>query len=329
MSENTKYIINPHLNVIRISSNELLIKHSMNSVYSKIIEDEGCSGMLSKIFDFFSKENEIEDFFNISQDIFSKKEELQSFIEQCIDSNLLVDSKSDTLLNYLKIHYENVDERTSEITIGIIGFGKLGHALIEKLISLHFNKFVIANDKKITENKFDEFIENRFSYKTEDLRELIKKSDFIVCGQDFLRSNLFHRINSICIEEIKSWTIAFVDGSECNIGPVIIPNETSCYNEYEIQTEASLPISNRRDASIYKEYMEKAEGNLSLPTYYDITASLLATETFKFLKTGKSNLLNASMKMDFETMEIDYINILKLPRCPACENHSGFKNMFL
>ena len=73
MNKNTKYIINPHLRVIRISSNELLIKHSMNSVYSKIIEDEGCSGMLSKIFDFFSKENEIDEFFNLSQDIFSKK----------------------------------------------------------------------------------------------------------------------------------------------------------------------------------------------------------------------------------------------------------------
>lgn len=56
---------------------------------------------------------------------------------------------------------------------------------------------------------------------------------------------------------------------------------------------------------------------------------MLATEIFKFLKTGKSNLLNASIKIDFETMEIDYINILKLPRCPACESHSGFKNMFL
>jgi hypothetical protein len=299
MNKNTKYIINPHLRVIRISSNELLIKHSMNSVYSKIIEDEGCSGMLSKIFDFFSKENEIDEFFNLSQDIFSKKKELQSFIEQCIASNLLVDSKSDTLLNYLKILYDGVDECTSEITIGIIGFGKLGCTLIEKLISLHFNKFVIANDNEIIENKFNEFINSRFSYKTEDLRELVKKSDFIVCSQDFLRSNLYHRINSICIEEIKSWTMAFVDGSECNIGPVFIPKETSCYNEYEIQTEASLPISNRRDASIYKEYMKKTEGNLSLPTYYDITASMLATEIFKFLKTGKSNLLNASIKIDF------------------------------
>lgn len=332
MSEKTKYIINPHLKIIRISANELLIKHSMNSIYSKVIEDESGSGMLSTILDFFSKENEIENFFNVSSEIALSKQELQKFIEQCIENDILIDSKSDTLLNYLKLHYEYVNGQHSESIIGIIGFGMLGHALIENLIPLKFRKFLVANDTEVSEKDTNIISEKRYSYKLQDLKEIVQKSDFILCSQDFLRSNLFHKINNICIEEEKPWTIAFIDGSECNIGPIFIPNETSCYNEYEIQTEASLPISNRRDASIYKEYMgktEKTSSNLSLPTYYNIVAAMLATEIFKFLETGQSNLLNSSIKIDFETMEIDYINILKLPRCPACENHSGFKNMFL
>lgn len=352
-----KYMINPYLKFIQINSNEVLIKHSGKSIYSKLLEDESKKGIIGKVFAGFRTNISINEF--ITQEKIENsddKKEVAEFVKYCIDNNIIIKSNEDPVYSYYRLIMDKKVENIGDLVIGILGVGILGSRVLKNLSTLGVSKFIILDDR-IVENdtielKFFEYdslqkkqkyvelvaqnskavIESFDNYELNTIEEMVEKCDFLICAQDTLKSMLFHRVNLVCIEKNKPWAIAYIDGSECCAGPIFIPGETCCYNEFEIQNDAALPDAMRRDYSIYREYIdEKKNGDnfLILPPYADILSGMLSTEIFKFLSDCKTSLLNACIKMDFEIMDFDLVTILRLPRCPACEKHDGFKNMFL
>jgi len=352
-----KLILNPHLKFIQINSNEILIKHSGKSIYSKLLEDEGKKGIISKVFDNFRKPLSINEYFVLEKiEIKDDREEIIDFIKYCENNNIIIKSDSDPIFAYYKLLIGKTEKNINDLVIGIIGGGILGSRIIKNLSALGVEKFIVLDDriienenieskffeyKKICKNQkytelarenFEEVVECFDDYNSDNLEKTVIKCDFLICAQDFLKSTIFHRLNLICIEKNKPWVMAYIDGSECCAGPIFVPGETCCFNEFEIQNDAAFPATIRKDYSLYREYLDDNKNKdsfLILPPYSDILSGILSTEIFKFLISSKSVLINSCIKLELENMDFDLVTILRLPRCPACEKHDGFKNMFL
>ena len=104
------------------------------------------------------------------------------------------------------------------------------------------------------------------------------------------------------------------------IGPIYVPGDTACYNEFEIQNEAC--IARQDDYHVYKDSLaptdEPRVTDPVLPPFLAIASGWATAAALPFMTGGKSFLLERAVHVDFERAEIDYQDVLRLPRCPAC-----------
>jgi len=163
-----------------------------------------------------------------------------------------------------------------------------------------------------------------------NLKNLFEQSDFIIVNSECYSSTLFHKANKLAIETGKPWISVYSDGSLAVIGPIYVPGETLCYNEFEIQVEAC--IKHRDEYILYKDYMEeKGIGtyHFVIPPILNIISSYAAIFTTKFLLTRYSALNERAIFIQFEDLSIDYQNVFRLPRCPACGDKVAYKHSFV
>jgi bacteriocin biosynthesis cyclodehydratase domain-containing protein len=124
----------------------------------------------------------------------------------------------------------------------------------------------------------------------------------------------------------------YTDGSEALVGPLYVPGETCCYNEFEIQHEATL-VGMKDNYLLYKEALSEGRldgSHLALPPYLNAAAALAATGVLRFLLSGKSFLVGRCTRLDFERMSVDYEEVMRLPRCPACSpRRPGHRHLFM
>lgn len=347
-------LVNPYIRVIPINSNEVLIKHSGQSGYSKLFEDENKSGLMGKVFKFFKKPATINNFLSL-YDI-EEPDDVIGFIQECKTEHIILKKTDDILNSYYKLLFNYKIDELADLTIGIVGLGILGSRVLSMLTNLGLQNFILIDDREVQNSKIEEkylhyrevplgkkyvkiakdeysnVLEIYDAFSTEYIEAFVKESDFIIYSQDMLRSNLLHKLNSACIEHNRVWLLSYIDGSECYAGPIFIPGSTACFNEVEIQLDASYPTYARNDYSLYREYVDDIASEdliLTLPHYADTLSGIVCNEVFKYLNSSNTSLSNSVVKIDMENMEFDYINILKYPRCPACKKNSGFKNMFL
>lgn len=121
----------------------------------------------------------------------------------------------------------------------------------------------------------------------------------------------------------------FIDGSQAVIGPIYIPGETLCYNEFEIQIESTIKYID--EYLLYREYLEK-ETSFSpiIPPILDIVSGYSMMFITSFFVKRTSPVLERAVFINFEDMSVDYQNVLKLPRCPVCSaTRPSYKHSFV
>jgi bacteriocin biosynthesis cyclodehydratase domain-containing protein len=129
-----------------------------------------------------------------------------------------------------------------------------------------------------------------------------------------------HLVNRYALRERKPWLLATIDGNFGMVGPLFLPVETACYNDYRTLAFAATP--NRGMARKHREHLLAHRGTGSffagLPAYAEIVAGHTALAAVHFLLRGSCFVLGRIMMIDFDHMQIDVEDILKLPRCPVC-----------
>jgi bacteriocin biosynthesis cyclodehydratase domain-containing protein len=154
----------------------------------------------------------------------------------------------------------------------------------------------------------------------EGLEELVTEADLVVLALEQPDLRIAHLVNRFAIRERKPWLMATIDGNLGMVGPLFIPVETACYNDYNVLFFAGT--QNRPMARRYREhrFRQRDTGTFftGLPSYAEIVASHLSLAAVHFLLRGSCFALGRVMVIDFDHMHIDVEDVLKLPRCPVC-----------
>ena len=357
------FVLNPSLKFVFCGEDEILVLHGMRSQFNQTIRDEGRTHLLGRVLRRLTSPASLQD---LQEQKVIREEELED-VEELLatlsSQGFISPADESPVVSYLNAVVGG-NQAFDNICIGIVGAGYLGSRVAEELAKIGVGQMQILDDRRV-ENVVVDQTQFNFSptyieagrpyleclrshlsslgydrlkaieepYHNQDaLESLFIASDFIVVSSEVFSSHLFHTVDLAALSAEKPWMSAFMDGSESCIGPIYVPGETCCYNEFEIQSEATLSIQSS-EYYAYKEEMNKNglySHQFAFPPYASIAAGFVAGTAWSFLLSGKSSLIGRCFRINFEKPYIDYEEILKLPRSPvSVDMRNGYKHMFL
>jgi bacteriocin biosynthesis cyclodehydratase domain-containing protein len=149
-------------------------------------------------------------------------------------------------------------------------------------------------------------------------------ADFLVVTLERPSLSLTHMVNRSCLKRSKPWLLLTIDGSLATVGPLFVPPDTACYNDYRTLTEAATP--NPEMTRRYVQHLLQRSPSsffVGLPAYADIVSGFGALAAVHFLVRGTSFALSRVLVVDVDRMVIDVEDVLRLPRCPVCSTKAA------
>ena len=140
----------------------------------------------------------------------------------------------------------------------------------------------------------------------------------IVLTDDYLQPDLAE-FNEQATQDKQSWLPAKVIGEMIWIGPLIVPDETACWECMATRIRINRPV----EAFISRQRKGK-EGTTkrvtsALQATEKLGANLLATEITKWVVGGEITALNGRlMTLNTLTMETEFHDVTRRPQCPVC-----------
>ena len=358
-----RFVLNPSLKFIFCGENEILVLHGMRSKFNQTIRDEGRTHLLGRVLRRLASPASLQDL--QEQKVIGEEEleDAEELLTALSSQGFLSPANENPIASYLNAVIGG-DKALDNICIGIVGAGYLGSRVAEELAKIEVGQMQVLDDRRIERVAVDKAQFNlspthiekgrpyvecleahlldigfdrlgvlKESYNNQDALEiLLDSSNFIVATSEVFSSHFFHTLDLAALSAEKPWMSAFMDGSQACIGPIYVPGETCCYNEFEIQSEATLSIQ-RSEYYTYKEEMSKSglySHQFAFPPYASIAAGFVAGAASSFLLSGKSSLIGRCFRINFEKPYVDYEEILKLPRSPtSVDVRNGYRQIFL
>ena len=358
-----RFTLNSSLKFIFCGEDEILVLHGMRSKFNQTIRDEGRTHLLGRVLRRLESPVSLQDL--CEQKVIGEEEleDAQELLTTLADQGILSPASENPIASYLNTIIGGKQD-LDNICIGIVGAGYLGSRVAEEFAKIGVGQIQILDDRRIEnvaidqalfnlspaciekERPYVECLESHLSalgcdrlkaikepcHNQDALENLFGAANFVVATSEVFSSHLFHAIDIAALSVEKPWISAFMDGSESCIGPIYVPRETCCYNEFEIQSEATLSIK-PSEYYTYKEEMSKNglySHQFVFPPYASITAGFAVGAVSSFLLSGKSSLIGRCFRINLEKPYVDYEEILKLPRSPASvDMRNGYRHMFL
>lgn len=356
-----KLIVNPYLSIVQCSSNEILVKHGGRSRFSHVIRDEGRTRLIGKVLRHLRSPASLADLQQQGMLADTEIDDAAALIEYLAGERILVTPDDYLPYVYLSMQHGRSVDHLKTRTIGLMGSGHLGSRIARQLSLLQVRGIVLLDDRcagpsdRIFFNLGPESVEPGMTYveitqralendgyaRTQciegsfndqrALGELFERSDVVIAALEWFSPQALHAANQAALAIRKPWMSLYIDGSEAILGPIYVPGETLCYNEFEIQHEASMSM--RDDYLLYKEGLIEsayATDRIVLPPYLSMAEGWAMSALLPFLISGRSFAIGRCMRIDFERISVDYEDVLKLPRCPACKpQQPGYIHTFL
>jgi len=152
------------------------------------------------------------------------------------------------------------------------------------------------------------------------VEETIEGSSLVILALEQPDLHRAHTINRACVRSETPWLHVVVDGNLGVVGPQFLSPDTACYNDFRSLTNAATPSSAM--ARRYRKQVRESPKTsffVGLPAFADVVAGHASIAAVRFLLCGTSPLVGRVMTIDFDGMNIDMEDVLKLPRCPVCE----------
>ena len=358
-----RFVLNPSLKFIFCGEDEILVLHGVRSKFNQTIRDEGRTHLLGRVLRSLTFPTTLQD---LQKQKMIREEEFKDaadLVEALASQGFLVRANESPIVSYLNAVVGG-NLSLDEICIGIVGSGYFGTRVAEEFAKIGVGRMKILDDRRIQNKTIDQaqfnlspphikegrpYVECLAAHLSDlgyDHLEKIKKpyhnqdaletlfdaSNFVIATAEVFSSHLFHTVDLTALSTEKPWMSAFMDGSEACIGPIYVPGETCCYNEFEIQSEATLSIQ-PSEYHTYKEEMSKHglySHQFVFPPYTSIAAGFVVSAVSSFLLSDKSYLIGRCFRINFEKPYVDYEEILKLPRSPvSVDMRNGYRQIFL
>lgn len=361
------FVVNPHLSVIHCSDDEILIKHGSRSLFSETIADDRRTKLLGRVLANMRTPatlRRLREAGVLDENALPAATELVEHLE---GKGILVDPEAELTRLYLDSilgRGSAVSAELSRYTVGFVGAGPLGARIASDILALRPGGMTVVDSRSIDNAEAARIylglapakvasgdllqaalvtqlkatggadgvrLEGRDSLAGDALDTLFSDVDFVIAAWECYAPTLFHSLNEAAIRHGVPWLLTYCDGSEAIVGPSYVPGETACYYEFETQVEASTAF--REDYLLYKEHLADAgiDGTyFVLPPYLQIAAGFSALSASQFLARGQAMTVGRSIRIDFERLSVDYQDVLRLPRCPACgTDRAPYRQLFL
>lgn len=357
-----KYMVNPHLRIVYVSDDEVMVKHSARSPTSRSIRDEGGTKILGTILRALPHPKSVAELLSAGLVAEEKQNDLLELISYLESEQVLVEQGRDIIDIYLR-SILNGNKPLHDQRVAVVGNGPLGSRIAEQLVLLGVGNLELMDDRTVLNQEVDAryfclppcLVSNGSAYaenlskhlstlgrvevgvtlassrNKDALRRICSSVNCVVFASEHPGSVAFHVMNEVALELGTPWLAVTLDGSEATIGPMFIPGQSACFNEYEIQVEASC-WGVKDEFLTYREAMARGDlgaEHLSLPSYSAIAAGMAATALVRYLIGGKSFLMGRSIRYDFERLSVDTEEVLRLPRCPACAPMRPYRHSYL
>lgn len=152
------------------------------------------------------------------------------------------------------------------------------------------------------------------------LENHVKNSDFVIITMDLAVRSFYEKVNKLCLKYDKSWLSARPGEFEMEIGPLVIPKQTPCFECYTSRLNGAMTFV--KENNMFELYKEEFGSNILTTTIepvYSLVASIISLETLKYL-TNILYPITVSRLLTFNivTMESNLSTVLKIPRCKSC-----------
>lgn len=315
----TAYVVNPCVRVVRCTDDELLVKHGTRALFSEIVVDEQRRRLIGAIVDRLRRPGSVSE---LAADGVAQADDAGEILGYLRDRGVIVAARDRLSQVYLDT-IAGGSSRLREATVAVLGSGALARRIAERIAELAPLRLLLAAEQPLDGVAAPDGVQldRRTVDLTDDhaVRALIEDAALTIVALDAWSPRTLHAVNAAALAREVTWMPAYFDGGEAIIGPTCVPGETACYFEYELQHEASLGM--RDEYHLYKEARadEGAEaGAFVLGPFVDTAAGLATTAAMKLLASGSSFAVNRAVHVDFERGSIDYQDVFRLPRCPAC-----------
>jgi bacteriocin biosynthesis cyclodehydratase domain-containing protein len=307
-----RYVVNPHLRVIRCSDDEALVVHGSRSLFNEILADSERAHLIGPMLDRLRRPASLDDLVDegvVDERLRTAAAEALRYLAA---RSILTPAERSGVGAYVDAFLGDGD-RLAAAAVAVVGSGALADRLGDRLRELTGREPAARAAADADEAS---------------LTETLKAATFAVVVADTFAPTLLHAANAAAIETRIPWISAYVDGSEAVVGPTYVPGETCCYYEFEMQTEASTTMIH--EVLLLKE----AAGGAPQPvpmmsTHLDVAGGLAVDSTLRFLTTGTAPTVGRAIRFHFERATVDHQDVLRLPRCPACgPTRAPYRHLF-
>lgn len=332
--------VNPSIEIIPCTEDEVLVRRGSRSTFSKIIKDESNRGLLLSTIEAFrdpATADEARQSASAGTD-----EDFDALVTHLMDQGVLVDELHSVPTIYDGSSTLSPAETIATKRIGMLGLGPVGQEIARHLTDAGVTEMVGLDDRTSSTGPVAQDFSANFpnsditvidgSLADEDaIESLFIESDFVLAAVEAFRPSTLHLANLASIEHETPWMPVYADGDEVIVGPFIIPGTTPCFNEFEIQHEAARAL--RTEYLLYKESLLDAEppslSAIAGPVA-SVAASWASLAVLPYLTGGHSFLEAGAIRIDFERLDVIRERLLKIPRCPACDSlRPDYRHPFL
>jgi len=331
------------LDLVLISDDEVLIQFGLRSRPSELIRDEDVSGLIRRTIGRVLQ-GSVTVAELLAQARPGQEDETRKLLTDFVDRGILTDIQSNPVEQYLRYTFEG-EPHSAAGQVALIGAGPLGARIAQSLIQHGIAGITLLDDRPI-DTLWRAFGPLRLDAKhdgtradvavcdalgpglkaldaridTAGIERAVTEAEFVVLALEQPDLRTAHLVNRFAIRERRPWLLTNIDGNLGLVGPLFLPVETACYNDYRTLAFAATP--NRGMARKHREHLLQHRGSGSffagLPSYVEIAAGHASLAIVHYLLRGTCFALGRVMVIDFDRMQIDVEDVLKLPRCPVC-----------
>ena len=282
------------LQFFRCTKSKYLVKKGSMSNYSFDIIDEKGTGVVEYIFEKEKYPVDEENFNSTVRKYLG--DESNDFIEKLIELEVL----------------KRVEKKVDKRTVFVITGNENKELLIGKLEEMNFESIGSYDIEKLSESN-------------QELENGINKCDIVLVLSNTFRPDVFYALNSYIVANDKKTVIAYMDGDEGVILPLVSPKKFGCYNDFELLREATF--HNLLEYQVMKEEIVKNKVSREATIY---SKMLMDWAIVIMNSICKETLINHfAYSLDFERMHFSKIKLFRFPKCPSCQGDVNLTHPFI
>ena len=222
----------------------------------------------------------------------------------------------------------------------VYGLGRVGSQLALALVESGIGNIIFCDDNIVDEKnnismfngaegksraeamkKY--FEENHFDINAKILSEeldQIENVDMLIYSEDVATVEDLCRINKYCVSNNIPWINIKMGELKFQIGPLVVPNETACYECTLNRLNGNL--NHYEEEIVYENFKTFEKENINIfmsDIFIKIAINITVWEVVKYL-TRIYSAISTGRVIFFDglSLELTTSNILKMPKCPIC-----------